>query len=92
MLDESGQMLVPFSELLGENGEGGDSQFELGEGVRIYIFNDDMSVINGAYTGRNNKPWGRLAVSHLPGEEIPEDYWVYRLLKKQLFFGMGGYG
>ena len=29
---------------------------------------------------------------HLAGEEIPEDYWVYRLLKKQLFFGMGGYG
>jgi MoaA/NifB/PqqE/SkfB family radical SAM enzyme len=41
---------------------------------------------------------GELAAStprsshHLPGEEIPEDYWVYRLLKKQLFFGMGGYG
>lgn len=29
---------------------------------------------------------------HLAGEEIPEDYWVYRFLKKQLFFGMGGYG
>jgi MoaA/NifB/PqqE/SkfB family radical SAM enzyme len=29
---------------------------------------------------------------HLPGEEMPEDYWLYRLLKKQLFFGMGGYG
>lgn len=29
---------------------------------------------------------------HLPGEELPEDYWVYRFLKKQLFFGMGGYG
>jgi MoaA/NifB/PqqE/SkfB family radical SAM enzyme len=29
---------------------------------------------------------------HLPGEEIPEDYWFYRLLKKQLFFGMGAYG
>jgi len=29
---------------------------------------------------------------HLPGEEVPEDYWVYRFLKKQLFFGMGGYG
>jgi hypothetical protein len=28
----------------------------------------------------------------LPGQEIPEDYWFYRLLKKQLFFGMGGYG
>ncbi len=29
---------------------------------------------------------------HLPGQEIPEDYWIYRILKKQLFFGMGGYG
>jgi len=29
---------------------------------------------------------------HLPSEEIPEDYWVYRFLKKQLFFGMGAYG
>jgi len=28
---------------------------------------------------------------HLAGEEIPEDYWVYRFLKRQLFFGMGGY-
>jgi MoaA/NifB/PqqE/SkfB family radical SAM enzyme len=29
---------------------------------------------------------------HLPGEEIPEDYWLYRFLKRQLFFGMSGYG
>ncbi len=29
---------------------------------------------------------------HLPENEMPEDYWVYRILKKQLFFGMGGYG
>jgi MoaA/NifB/PqqE/SkfB family radical SAM enzyme len=29
---------------------------------------------------------------HLPGEEIPEDYWVYRMLKRQVFFGMGAYG
>jgi len=29
---------------------------------------------------------------HLPGEEMPEDYWVYRYLKRRLFFGMGGYG
>jgi MoaA/NifB/PqqE/SkfB family radical SAM enzyme len=28
----------------------------------------------------------------IPGEEIPEDYWLYRMLKKRLFFGMGGYG
>ena len=29
---------------------------------------------------------------NLPGEEIPEDYWFYRMLKRRLFFGMGGYG
>jgi len=48
------------------------------------------------YSGRN--AFDEIAAGtprtshHLPGEEIPEDYWVYRLLKKQLFFGMGGYG
>jgi len=34
----------------------------------------------------------RRTSHHLPGEEVPEDYWVYRFLKRQLFFGMGGYG
>jgi hypothetical protein len=29
---------------------------------------------------------------HLPGEEVPEDFWLYRYLKKRLFFGMGAYG
>jgi MoaA/NifB/PqqE/SkfB family radical SAM enzyme len=29
---------------------------------------------------------------YLPGSEIPENYWVYRILKKLLFFGMGAYG
>ncbi|MDR2441583.1 MAG: radical SAM protein [Planctomycetaceae bacterium] len=28
----------------------------------------------------------------LPDKEIPENYWVYRVLKKMLFFGMGAYG
>ncbi len=28
---------------------------------------------------------------HLPGEEMPENHWLYRFLKRQLFFGMGGY-
>ena len=48
------------------------------------------------YSGRDLA--GELAAAaprtshHLPGEEIPEDYWVYRMLKKQLFFGMAGYG
>ena len=29
---------------------------------------------------------------HLPGKEIPEDFWFYRLLKKNVFFGMGAIG
>ena len=29
---------------------------------------------------------------HLPGDEIPEDFWFYRFLKKQVFFGMGALG
>ena len=29
---------------------------------------------------------------HIPGGEQPEDSWLYRFLKKSLFFGMGGYG
>ena len=36
---------------------------------------------------------GEPRSSHdLAGDEIPEDYWLYRFLKKQLFFGMSGYG
>ncbi len=29
---------------------------------------------------------------HLPGREVPEDFWIYRLLKKNVFFGMGAIG
>jgi len=29
---------------------------------------------------------------HLPGEEIPEKHWAYRLAKKFWFFGFGAYG
>jgi MoaA/NifB/PqqE/SkfB family radical SAM enzyme len=34
----------------------------------------------------------RRTSHHLPGEELPEDFWFYRFLKRTLFFGMGGYG
>ncbi len=48
------------------------------------------------YSGRDALAELAAADSHgshdLSGDEIPEDYWLYRFLKKQLFFGMGGYG
>jgi len=54
------------------------------------------SMSAGDYSGRDALAELMAATPrtshHLPGEEMPEDYWVYRLLKKQLFFGMGGYG
>jgi len=28
----------------------------------------------------------------MPGKEIPEDYWLYKLAKKYWFFGLGAYG
>jgi hypothetical protein len=28
---------------------------------------------------------------HLPGQEIPEEHWVYRFAKKHWFFGFGAY-
>lgn len=28
----------------------------------------------------------------LQDQQLPEDHWLYRFLKKQLFFGLGGYG
>jgi len=35
---------------------------------------------------------GEVKSSHLMDESIPEDFWFYKLLKKNLFFGMGAYG
>jgi len=29
---------------------------------------------------------------HLPGQEIPEQHWAYRVAKKYWFFGFGAYG
>jgi len=53
-----------------------------------------MSAVD--FSGRD--AYAELAAStprsshHLPGEEIPEDSWFYRFLKRRLFFGMGAYG
>lgn len=52
----------------------------------------------GAVDASGRDAFGELTTSpprtshHLPGEEIPETSWLYRFLKRQLFFGMGGYG
>jgi MoaA/NifB/PqqE/SkfB family radical SAM enzyme len=58
----------------------------------------DYLRLAGAADASGRDAFGELARSsprtshHLPGEEIPEDSWLYRFLKRQLFFGMGAYG
>jgi hypothetical protein len=51
----------------------------------------------GDYSGRGTAFDELNALSprhshHLPGKEVPEDFWFYRLLKKNVFFGMGAIG
>jgi hypothetical protein len=49
------------------------------------------------YSGRGNALDEINAITprnshHLEGEEIPEDMFLYRMMKKQVFFGMGALG
>jgi len=52
-------------------------------GAKDYSTRDAISEINSIDPRHSH---------HLPGDEIPEDFWVYRFLKKQVFFGMGALG
>ncbi len=54
-----------------------------GAGAKDFSTRDAFTEL-GAGTPRNSH--------HLPGDEIPEDYWLYRFLKRQVFFGMGAHG
>lgn len=51
-----------------------------GHGARDYSTRDAFAEI-GCGTPRKSQ--------HMPGQEIPESYWVYRFLKNNVFFGMG---
>ncbi|MEN6496218.1 MAG: radical SAM protein [Thermoguttaceae bacterium] len=85
------QMLRGFQQFVSERTKG---CVILERPQELAAYFESMSAIDSS--GRN--AYEELAASKprtshdLPGEEIPEDYWFYRLLKKQLFFGMGAYG
>ncbi|GBD34900.1 hypothetical protein HRbin36_00001 [bacterium HR36] len=55
-------------------------QFFREQGARDYSGRDIFAELS-ALAPRHSQ--------HLPGEEIPEDFWFYRLLKRNVFFGMG---
>jgi len=90
------EFLLRFREFIGEkyNGERSQGCVIIDHPQELAEFFRSERVID--VSGRNfldeltqREP---LSSHYLPGQEIPEDYLVYRILKKMLFFGMGAYG
>ncbi len=50
------------------------SEYILPKGARLFVYNENRDHILGAFTSRNNKPWGRLAVAPVKGETIIVEY------------------
>ncbi|GHT21949.1 radical SAM protein [Planctomycetales bacterium] len=65
-----------------------DQPYELAQFFRLENVND----VSGRDLIRELEEREPKPSHYIPGGEIPENYWVYRLLKKMLFFGMGAYG
>ncbi len=51
------------------------SQYLLPEGAEVYVYSPDHKFKVGAFTSVNNKEWGSLAVSPIPGDEIIIEYY-----------------
>lgn len=46
------------------------SKYRLPEDARLFIFNEEKSVVYGAYTSRNNKLFNKLAIYPFPSDDI----------------------
>jgi len=57
--------------------------FMKSHGVKDFSTRDALAEIDSGQARHSH---------HLPDAQIPEDYWVYRFLKKRVFFGMGAMG
>ncbi len=55
--------------------------FNLPQGARLFLYNNDQSHLLGAFTSYNNKPSGKFAVSPIAGDEITVQYEVPKPLK-----------
>jgi len=60
------------------------SEFRLEEGVHLMVYDPGQKHVRGAYSARNNKSSGILAVGHTPGEEV--------ILELQVPATLEGYG
>ena len=50
------------------------STYDLPKGGELYVYNGDRTEYQGAYTHKNNKPWGGLALGVLEGEQVVLEY------------------
>lgn len=50
------------------------SQYHLPPGARLFVFDPDKEVVLGAFTHQNNKPYKKLAIYPLPGDELILQY------------------
>jgi len=60
------------------------SEFELNEGVKIFIYDESGEHIKGAFTSENNKEYGTFYVGHIPGEQL--------IIEMQVDQGVSDYG
>ena len=49
--------------------------FWLPEGAKFFIYNNDKSMVIGAFTSRNNKPHGKFATGLVKGDKIILEYY-----------------
>lgn len=50
------------------------SKYNLPDGARLFVFDPLKEVILGAFTSKNNKPFKKLAIYPLPGDELVLQY------------------
>lgn len=51
-------------------------KYNLPDGVKLYIYNEDKTVILGAMTSKNNKPSGVLPTTLIPGDNLTIEMYV----------------
>lgn len=50
------------------------SEYQLPDGARLFLYNDDMTEILGAFTNKNNNARNSLMIADFPGESVIIEY------------------
>jgi hypothetical protein len=50
------------------------SKYHIPEGARLFVFDPAQNIILGAFTHENNKPYKKLAIYPLPGDQLMVQY------------------